>query len=287
MTQSIVLVTGSDIGGPLGVLHLPRLWATSILTTAGLLADGVGDDPYGFDALLTHGLGIEPRAFRRFLATLPTYVQSETWVRAHAKRLDAATIERLNDAIRTAHDNGSSWDAFHAWLLDRCGAPLAPVVPAISSRSRGPLGVNHLARLWAKALIDALDALPEGFRTVRMRVLRAGGGLQREVAVGGLGGLDVPWLEEFGIDVDACAAYLREAMPTYRRFEEWVVENAALLDDERIAAYNARRIDARPEKAAQERAEVGLDEPDLLWAYMLNDLQDWKTLHDIASSAVR
>lgn len=284
MRQPVVLITGSDVDGPLGILHLPRLWAKAILAAAGLLADESAADPYGFDAVAAHGLGIEPRELQRYLAGRPSYVQCEAWVREHARHHDSAAIERVNDAVRAVNDNLSSWDAFHAWLLNHRGEPLAPIVPAISSRSRGPLGLDHAARLWAKGLIDAVDALPAGFRSVRMRVLRPPDGLRREVAVGGLGGLDVPFLEEFGIDVDACAAYLKGTLPTYRGFEEWVVENAAHLDADRIAAYNARRIDSRPEKAAVEKAEMGLDDPNLLWSSMLNDLQDWKALHDIATS---
>lgn len=281
--QPVVLIVGPDIDGPLGIVHLPRLWAIAILSNAGLLADGVADDPHGYSSLVTHGLRIEPRAFKRFLETMPTYVQCETWVREHSRRLDPATIARVNDTVRATSSNVAAWDFFHGWLLEHRGEIRTPIVPAISSRSRGPLGVNHLARLWAKALIDTVDALPGGFRTCRMRILRADGGLERQVAVGGLGGLDVPWLEEFGVDVDACADYLRTSMPPYRTFEEWIVEHATHLDVDRIAAYNARRIDARPEKAAVDRAEVGLDAPDLLWSYMLNDLGDWQTLHDLAT----
>jgi len=284
VTQSVILVTGSDVDGPLGIVHLPRLWATSILATAGLLADGVAADPHGFDSLVTHGLRVEPRALRRFLTTIPTYMQCETWIRAHTRRLDPATIARVNDTICATYRNVASWDAFHAWLIAHRSEPLDPIVPAISSRSRGPLGVNHLPRLWAKGLIDAVDALPDGFRTCRMRILRTASGFEREVAVGGLGGLDVPWLEWFGVDVDACAEYLR-TRPAYRAFEEWIVEHATQLDAERIATYNARRIDARPEKAAEERAAVGLYDSDVLWSYMLNDLTDWKALHDRATAA--
>ncbi len=284
MKQPVVLVVGPEIDGPLGIVHLPRLWATTILTNAGMLVDGVAADPHGFDSLVTHGLRIEPRAFRQFLATMPTYVQCETWVREHTRRLDPATIARVNESVRASFDNLVPWDRFHSWLLEHRGTIRTPIVPAISSRSRGPLGVNHLARLWAKALIDAVDALPDGFRTCRMRILRPSGVLQREVAVGGLGGLDVPWLEEFGVDVDACATYLRTTMPTYRVFEEWIVGNATQLELDRITAYNARRIDARPEKAAVDRDEVGLDAPDLLWSYMLNDLGDWQTLHQLATA---
>ena len=282
--QPIVLLTGSDVDGPLGIVHLPRLWATAILGTAGLLGDGVAADPHGFDSLVTHGLRVEPRALRRFLETLPTYVACEAWVRSNTRRLDPATIARVNDTIRATHRNVAAWDGFHAWLLEHRSTGIAPIVPAVSSRSRGPLGVNHLARLWVKGIIDACDALPDGFRSCRMRIIRSADGMRREVAVGGLGGLDVPFLEWFGIDIDACADYL-QTLPPYRQFEEWIVENAAQLDADRIAAYNARRIDARPEKAAAECAAVGLDDPELRWSFMLNDLTDWKALHDLAVAA--
>ena len=86
------------------------------------------------------------------------------------------------------------------------------------------------------------------------------------------------------MEIVAFATYLRTNMPTYRVCEEWIVGNATKLELDRVAAYNARRIDARPEKAAVDRAEVGLDAPDLLWSYMLNDLGDWQTLHQLATA---
>jgi hypothetical protein len=68
--------------------------------------------------------------------------------------------------------------------------------------------------------------------------------------------------------------------PTYDAFEGWVRTHGRLLDPERIATHNATRYDARPEKAALERAEVGLEDSNLVWSYVLNDLGDWKALHD-------
>lgn len=285
MRQPIVLLTGSDVAGPLGVAHLPRLWATAVLRRSGRLAGSEVARTQRCDETLTSGLGIDPAALRTFLETLPTYMQCERWVQANARRFDPAAVAQVNADLGDA-DNVPIWNGFHDWLLAHRDAPLEPIVPAISSRSLGPLGINHLPRLWVKALIDAVDALPNQFRTCRMRILRHTGKLEREVAVGGLGGLDVPWLEHFGVDVDECAAFL-QTLPTYPAFEVWILVNATQLLPVRIAEYNARRINARPEKAAEEKAEVGLDDPALLWSYMLNDLQDWKTLHDICVTVVR
>jgi hypothetical protein len=285
VSQTIVAVIGSDVAGPLGVAHLPRRWLRAILRHTGRLAGRNDAREPARDAALADGLRLDAAAFDAFLRTLPTYVACEAWVRANAERLDDATIAQLNAKVDDA-DNVPLWNELHAWLLAHRDQPLEPIVPQISSRSVGPLGIKHLPRLWVKALIDAVDALPDGFRTHRMRILRHSGTLEREVAVGGLGGLDVPFLEHFGIDVDRCASFL-QTLPTYPAFEVWVLVNATRLEPERIAEYNARRIDARPEKAALDRAAVGLDDPDLLWSYVLNDLQDWQALHDICLAAVR
>jgi hypothetical protein len=285
VTQPVIPLTGSDVAGPLGVSHLPRLWQRAILSKTGLLTDRRYTDTRGFDVVLTAGLGVDLRALHAFLSSLPTYMDCEKWIRANAQRLDDVAIARINEKVQATHDNLPIWDEFHAWLVANKGKPHDPIVPAISSRSSGPLGLNHLARLWVKLLLDGVDLLPVGYRAGRIRVESdEHGWRKRVIATGGLGGLDVPFLDEFGLDVDQCVSYVKANLPSYLTFETYFRTNAKKFGPNRVAPFNALRIKARPEKAAQERADAGLDDPEMLWSFMLNDLMDWKDLHDLALS---
>src|ERR1019366_2734385 len=94
VTQTILPLTGSDVAGPLGVVHLPRLWQKAILSKTGLLTDRRYTDPRGFDVVLTAGLGLDLRALHAYLSSIPTYMECEKWVRANAQRLDEVAIAR-------------------------------------------------------------------------------------------------------------------------------------------------------------------------------------------------
>ena len=81
MSQIVPLIS-SGIAGPLGVLHLPRLWQKGSLAAAGnLQADypGIG---CGYDQMTLAALGVNIETFLTFIATKPTYVQLAAWVRA-------------------------------------------------------------------------------------------------------------------------------------------------------------------------------------------------------------
>ena len=68
MSQIVPLIS-SGIAGPLGVLHLPRLWQKASLAAAGKLhADypGIG---CGYDQMTLDALGINIETFKTFIAT--------------------------------------------------------------------------------------------------------------------------------------------------------------------------------------------------------------------------
>jgi hypothetical protein len=49
--------------------------------------------------MVLDGIGIDRESFLAFIATKPTYVQTEAWVKANATKLNAEAISALNAAI--------------------------------------------------------------------------------------------------------------------------------------------------------------------------------------------
>jgi hypothetical protein len=99
MSQTIVPTISSGIAGPLGVLHLPRLWQKASLAAAGKLHADYPGCGQGYDQMVLDGIGIDREGFLAFIATKPTYVQTEAWVKANATKLNAESIATLNAAI--------------------------------------------------------------------------------------------------------------------------------------------------------------------------------------------
>ena len=101
--MNIVPLTSSRIAGPLGVLHLPRLWLKESLKARGKLAQGYpGAEGKGFDAMVIGGLGLTVDAVKAFIAAeAPTYPQFEAWVKSQpGATLGKASIHKLNASIR-------------------------------------------------------------------------------------------------------------------------------------------------------------------------------------------
>jgi hypothetical protein len=97
----IVPLISSGTAGPLGVLHLPRLWLKVSLESRGKLADGYPGIGKGYDMMVCDALGLNPDAVKKFIAeSKPNYAQFEEWVKKNAKKLDKATIHKLNVAIQ-------------------------------------------------------------------------------------------------------------------------------------------------------------------------------------------
>jgi hypothetical protein len=100
--NSIVPLISSGVSGPLGVLHLPRLWLKSSLEACGKLAPGYPGCGKGYDSMVLNALGIDQSAFQSFIkSNKPAYPELENWVRKQpGVKLDTATIDSLNSAIR-------------------------------------------------------------------------------------------------------------------------------------------------------------------------------------------
>lgn len=103
--ENVVPAVSSGTAGPLGALHLPRLWLKVSLAAAGALPEGYDECGMGFDALTLNSLGIDRQKAVDFIKQKrPTYMEFEEWVVANGKT-DKATIEQLNAAIRGYHHN--------------------------------------------------------------------------------------------------------------------------------------------------------------------------------------
>jgi hypothetical protein len=99
MNKTIPLIS-SGLKGPLGVLHLPRLWQKVSLENAGKLNSDYPGIGGGYDSMVLGGLGIDKEAFIAFMQTKPSYTQLEAWILEQSGgALDAADVIKLNDAI--------------------------------------------------------------------------------------------------------------------------------------------------------------------------------------------
>ena len=100
--DTFIPLISSGTAGPLGVLHLPRLWLKASLEARGKLDPRYPGCGKGFDQLTLNSLGLDREATLNFIRTeKPTYPQFEAWVkRQPGVKLDAASIDRHNAAVR-------------------------------------------------------------------------------------------------------------------------------------------------------------------------------------------
>lgn len=118
--MKLVPLISSGTAGPLGVLHLPRLWLKVSLESRGALADGYPGAGKGFDQMVIDGLGLNRDAVLSYIAdSRPTYPEFEAWVKANGSSVDAASIATLNAAI-TGYNHD---DATRQSILSTSGLP--------------------------------------------------------------------------------------------------------------------------------------------------------------------
>ena len=80
MAKMIPLI-GSSEAGPLGAVHLPRLWLKVTLSAKDALHDEYDECGAGFDQMVLDGLGIDrEKALDYLKSSIPTYPQFEQWV---------------------------------------------------------------------------------------------------------------------------------------------------------------------------------------------------------------
>ncbi len=99
--SNIVPTISSGTAGPLGVLHLPRLWQKASLGAVGKLHSDYPAAGAGYDQMTLDALGLDRDAFLAYIAAeKPTYVQLENWLLAQkGGSLDAAAVAAHNKAV--------------------------------------------------------------------------------------------------------------------------------------------------------------------------------------------
>src|SRR5712671_860071 len=74
--STYVPLISSGVAGPLGALHLPRLWQKVSLEARGLLAPGYPGIGGGYDSMVIKALGLSPDAVKKYISEAkPTYPQ--------------------------------------------------------------------------------------------------------------------------------------------------------------------------------------------------------------------
>jgi Domain of unknown function (DUF5069) len=120
MSNTYVPLISSGVPGPLGVLHLPRMWQKVSLEASGKLAPGYPGIGRGFDAMTCAALGLEEQAVKDYIKqNKPTYPQFEAWVKKNAKSLNSQAIEKHNAAVR-GYDHD---DETRKEILGNCRLP--------------------------------------------------------------------------------------------------------------------------------------------------------------------
>ena len=135
MSETHVPMISSGTAGPLGVLHLPRLWLKVSLEAAGKLAPGYPGLGRGYDAMTCAALGLEEQAVQDYIKqNKPTYPQFEAWVKQTGKSVTSQAIEKHNAAVRGyIHDDET-----------RLGICSANNLPDDASAPRDAVNLNNL-----------------------------------------------------------------------------------------------------------------------------------------------
>lgn len=108
--DKIVPLISSGTAGPLGVLHLPRLWLKVSLESRGKLAAGYPGVGKGYDQMVLDALGLDRQKTIDYIKTQrPSYCEFEAWVKKQpGVKLDKANVEKLNSSIRGyIHDDAT------------------------------------------------------------------------------------------------------------------------------------------------------------------------------------
>jgi hypothetical protein len=135
MSDTYAPLISSGIAGPLGVVHLPRLWQKVSLEAAGKLAPGYPAVGKGFDVMTLAALGLDEQAVKDYIRkNKPTYPEFEAWVKKNAKSLTREAIERHNAAVRGYNHD----DATRQGILSACGMADA------ASAAKDAVNLNNL-----------------------------------------------------------------------------------------------------------------------------------------------
>ncbi len=97
----IIPLISSGVAGPLGAIHLPRLWLKLNLSASGQLADGYDECGAGFDQMVLDGLSVDRDAAVSFVkGNRPPYAEFEAWVlEQRGGSIPQSEIDSSNAAI--------------------------------------------------------------------------------------------------------------------------------------------------------------------------------------------
>ncbi|KAB2662983.1 MAG: DUF5069 domain-containing protein [Verrucomicrobia bacterium] len=100
--STYVPLISSGVAGPLGVLHLPRLWLKASLEATAQIAAGYPGCGKGYDQMVLDGLGLDRQATLDFIKSQrPTYTAFEAWVKTQSGvNLSKASVQKLNLSIQ-------------------------------------------------------------------------------------------------------------------------------------------------------------------------------------------
>lgn len=273
--------------GPLGAAHLPRLWWKNLLYACGQLDADYPHCTGGLDLNVIQLLQLDRDATLAFLhEEKPDYLRFEAWVSDNG-RVHPVHLERWNNALRERTHLVAKIDEIYAdigwdkdvetessaallnclqdWqLFHRCdlhGDLGAIMPPMLSSIDRGPLGICQLPRTWLKTC------------------LRAKGLLHPDYPDCADGSLDQRCLRALGVDQDDALTFLRDNLPTYLQFEEWLGQRAT-ADVAAIDEFNERLLTREhiPAKLLDIHSTLGRQQT---WTsgVLLNHLEDWHYAH--------
>ena len=116
MAGTIPLIS-SEVSGPLGAIHLPRLWSKLTLSAKGQLAEGYAECGGGFDQMVLDGLSIDrDAAVNQVKSSTPTYAEFENWVlEQRGGSIPQSEIDSSNAAIRGYnHDDATRGEILSA-----------------------------------------------------------------------------------------------------------------------------------------------------------------------------
>lgn len=101
----VVPTISSNTAGPLGAVHLPRLWQKLSLAAAGLLPSDYDECGAGFDHMTLDALHLDKQKTIDYVrSNKPKYVAFEEWVLAqNGGSIAPEAIKKHNDAIRAYH----------------------------------------------------------------------------------------------------------------------------------------------------------------------------------------
>ena len=140
---------------------------------------------------------------------------------------------------------------------------MSKLIPLISSGTAGPLGVQHLPRLWQKVSLDAVGKLDDEYPAIGQ-------------------GYDMMVINALGLTADAVSGFISENKPTYPQFEAWIqAQEGAKLDEATISelnsAINGYNHDDETRQGILTACGIGNGEPKD--AVNLNNLDDWLGFH--------